>query len=67
MISLSTMIGKFFFLICVILLFITFQSEVFGTLSSENEAQAALPEESDFNRLKAQRAAKRARLATIAN
>jgi hypothetical protein len=38
------------------------QSEVFGTLSNENEAEA-LPEESDFDRLKAQRAAKRARLA----
>lgn len=41
-----------------------FQSEVFGTLSSSNENDADdLPEESDFDRLKAQRAAKRARLA----
>ena len=39
-----------------------FQSEVFGTLSNENEVDD-LPEESDFDRLKAQRAAKRSQLA----
>ena len=41
-----------------------FPSKVFGTLSKENEVNMeVLQEESDFDHLKAQQAAKRARLA----
>jgi hypothetical protein len=65
-ISLSTIISKLFspshssVIFCLLL----FQSEIFGTLSKENEVDMqVLQEESDFGRLKAQRAAKRARLA----
>lgn len=40
-----------------------YDNEVFGTLSNENELDSeALQEESDFDRVKAQRAAKRAPL-----
>lgn len=51
-----------FSFLCYFVVYYYFQREVFGTLSNEKEAEN-LPEESDFDRLKAQRAAKRAQLA----
>ena len=64
LISSSSMISKFFYHSSVIPLFITVQSEVFGMPSNENgENPEALQEDTDFDRVKAQRAAKRARLA----
>ena len=63
-ISSSIMISKLFYHSSVIHLFITFQSEVFGTLSNKNGENLEAPQEAtDFDRVKAQRAAKRARLA----
>lgn len=53
----------FFSFKCYIVVY-SFQSEVFGTISNENEAEVLL-EESDFDRLKAQRVAKRAQLALL--
>ena len=63
-ISLRILIGKLFFSFKCYIVVYSFQSEVFGTISNENEVEVLL-EESDFYRLKAQRVAKRAQLALL--